>query len=248
MKLRVIIVEDEKRSMETLKNLLKSYCEEVEVVAMATNVNEGIKAINMHRPDLVFLDIEMQSHTGFDLLDQVEYREFEVIFTTAFEQYAIKAIKFSAFDYLLKPLDPKELQEAVRQAAGKISNHAAADRIDHLLQNIDNSKGNSITLSTAEGIEFVQLDEIVRIEANGAYTNFYLKRDRQIMVSKNLKEYERLLSEFHFLRIHNSNIINLKEVKRYIKSEGGAVEMKNGDRVPISHSRKEGFLEAMKMV
>lgn len=248
MKLRVIIVEDEKRSLETLKNLLAAYCETVEVVATATDVKGGIEAINNHRPELVFLDIEMQSHTGFDLLEQVTFRDFEVIFTTAFEQYAIKAIKFSAFDYLLKPLDPEELQEAVSRVAGKIHSEASAQKIEHLLDNISGGKSNSIRLSTAEGIEFVPVDEIIRIEASGAYSIFRLKEGRQVMVSKNIKEYERLLSDFPFLRIHNSNVINLKEVKRYIKSEGGAVEMKNGDRVPISHSRREGFLEAMKAV
>lgn len=246
--LKIVIVEDEKKSLEGLKNLLEEFCPDTQVVGTASSVDQGIEQIRQQRPDLVLLDIEMQSATGFDLLEKIGPVDFEVVFTTAYAHYAIKAIKFSALDYLLKPIDIHELQAAVEKVARKLSRSQENNRVDMLLRNLQlpNPKMHKITLSTSEGMVFVPVTDIIRCEASGAYTLFHLKDRKNILVSKNLKEYETLLGDSGFFRVHNSHLINLAEVDRYIKSEGGTVVMKDGSGVAISHTRKDEFLELMK--
>lgn len=248
MKLKIIIVEDEKNSREGLKNLLSEFCPTTEVIGMASNVDEGLKLIKELEPDLLLLDIEMQSATGFDLLEKVADIRFDVIFTTAYEQYAIKAIKFSAMDYLLKPIDIKELIQAVERVQNKRSNGASNQQVKYLLENLQAapSKINKITLSTSDGMVFLPVSEIIRCEAQGAYTQFNLKNGKKILVSKNLKEYELLLHDYKFLRVHNSHLINLEEVGRYVKADGGYAVMNDGTHIPISNTRKDEFLELMR--
>ena len=246
--MKILIIEDEKKSREGLKNLIEEFCDEATVVGMASNVQEGLQQINEKNPDLLMLDIEMQSATGFDLLEKVDSFNFEVIFTTAYEQYAIKAIKFSALDYLLKPIDVQELKQAIEKARMKRSLNTVNERVSLLLKNmrVDNPKTRKITLSTSEGLVFIPVQDIIRCEAQGAYTNFHLRNNKKIMVSKNLKEYENLLGDSGFFRIHNSHLVNLSEVERFIKSEGGYAVMKDGAKVAVSQTRKEEFLELMR--
>lgn len=248
MKLRIVIVEDEKNSREGLKNLLSEFCPNTEVVGMACNIESGLTAIRDLSPDLVLLDIEMQSATGFDLLEKVPDIRFDVIFTTAYEQYAIKAIKFSAMDYLLKPIDVKELVQAVERVQNKRSAGSASQQVKYLLENMRAApnKINKITLSTSDGMVFLPVNEIIRCEAQGAYTQFNLKSGKKILVSKNLKEYEMLLHDYKFLRVHNSHLINLTEVSRYVKADGGYAVMNDGTNIPISNTRKDEFLELMR--
>ncbi len=248
MILRIAIVEDEKKSREGLRNLIEEFCQEVSVCGMASNVNEGLEMIEREKPDLLLLDIEMQSSTGFDLLERLPEINFEVVFTTAYEQYAIRAIKFSAMDYLLKPIDVKELNQAIERVRSKRSAGQVGVKVKQLLDNLrnDSSRNQKITLSTSEGMVFLPVHEIIRCEAQGAYTNFILRSGKKILVSKNLKEYENLLSELEFMRIHNSHLINLAEVERYIKADGGYVVMNDGSQVPVSNTRKDEFLELMK--
>ncbi len=248
MKIKVIIVEDEKNSREGLKNLLNEFCPEADVVGMASSVNEGLELIRRVNPDLVLLDIEMQTATGFDLLEQIEHITFDVVFTTAYEQYAIKAIKFSALDYLLKPIDVNELKAAIEKVVLKRSRGNENEQVKLLLKNLklENPKTHKITLSTSEGLVFIPVNDIIRCEAQGAYTTFFLKADKKILVSKNLKEYELLLGDHGFFRVHNSHLINLAEVERYVKSDGGYVVMKDGSQSAISHTRKDEFLELMR--
>ena len=245
--IRVVIVEDEKHSRETLKNLLTEFCKEVEIVGMAGNVETAVQTINEQRPDLLFLDIELQTGTGFDVLNNLKDLHFEVVFTTAFEQYAIKAIKFSSLDYLLKPIDILELQEVVERAKEKKSNSFNNEKLETLLNNLKSTPDGErkICLATQDTIEFINIKEIIYCEANGSYTLFYLKSGAKLLVSKNLKEYENLLGDYHFMRVHNSFLINLHEVKSLVKSEGGYIVMNNQAQISISPKKRELFLEKM---
>ena len=244
--LKVIIVEDELHSREALKNLINDYCEQVEILKLAASVEEGIEAIQLHKPELVFLDIEMPTGTGFDLLERAQHLNFEVIFTTAFEHYALKAIKFSAIDYLLKPIDVEELQNAIAKVQQKRSSEHNK-KLETLLSNIQNKSGQeeTITLATSEGFEFIPVSNILYCQANGSYTNFHLKDSKPLLVSKHLKEYENLLADHNFMRVHQSYLINLSEVKKYVKADGGYIVMKDDSIVNISIKKKEEFLRYM---
>jgi len=244
---KVVIVEDEMHSRELLKNMLAMYCKEINNITTASSVEEGVQAIKAADPDFVFLDIEMQTGTGFDLLQQFPNPSFDVVFTTAYDHYAVKAIKFSAADYLLKPIDAEELKEAVNKVILKRKENVMPLALQALMNNLrkPSNAPQTITLATSEGLEFIPLTDIIYIEASGPYSTFYLKNDRKIIVSKNLKEYEKLLTDHNFLRIHNSHIINICEVKRMIKTDGGYAIMSNGAQLIISPKRKESFLQMM---
>jgi two-component system LytT family response regulator len=245
---RVIIVEDEARSRTFLADLLREHCPGLEIVDVAANVETAVAAIRAHHPDLVFMDIELQTGTGFDVLEQIRDLRPAVIFTTAYDHYAIKAIKFSAVDYLLKPIDVAELKAAVARAAANKAQSSNQQTLDVLMHNLKQLRANenpTITLSLAEGIEFIPVREIIRIEAAGAYTNFFLKGGKKLMVSKNLKEYEQMLTDHHFMRVHNSHIINLAEVKRMVKADGGYAVMSDDAQVVISPKKRDEFMQAM---
>ncbi len=249
MNLRAIIVDDEKHSRETLKNLVTEFCADVEILATTSTINEAISAIKTQKPDLVFMDIELQTGTGFDILEQVGDINFEVIFTTAFEQYALKAVKFSSLDYLLKPIDLEELQKAVEKARKIKDKNIYSKQLETLLHNLKQQQpnNNKICLATADGYEFINVDEIMYCKAEGSYTTFKLTNGTSLLVSKHLKEYENLLTDQHFMRVHNSFLINLNEVKKYVKSDGGYILMNNGESVSISRNKKEEFFNIMNL-
>ncbi|MBS9462718.1 response regulator transcription factor [Flagellimonas sp. 389] len=248
MILKVVIVEDEKRSRDTLKTLLEEFCKDVQVIATASSVSEAVKVLSVFSPDVVFLDIELQSGIGFDILEQIKDPDFEIIFTTAFEKYAIRAIKFSSLDYLLKPIDLDELKEAVEKARRRMDTNVYRQQIETLMQSIGNDsyKQEKICLATTSGMEFIAIEDIVLCKADGSYTCFVLKNKNTLLVSKHLKEYEILLAEQQFMRVHNSFLINLKEVKKYIKSDGGYIIMSNDMHVSISPRKKDELIESMK--
>ncbi|NVN16711.1 response regulator [Muricauda sp. HICW] len=248
MILKAVIIEDEKHSRETLKSMLEEFCKEVQVIAMAGSVEEAVKVLSIYSPDIVFLDIELQSGVGFDVLNQIKDPNFEVVFTTAFEKYAIKAIKFSSLDYLLKPIDLDELQQAVEKARNRMDTNVYREQLDTLMQSISRGKvrPEKICLATTAGMEFIALDEIVACKADGSYTCFMLEDESMLLVSKHLKEYEMLLSEHYFMRVHNSFLINLKKVKKYVKSDGGHLIMSNDMQVNISPRKRDDLIEAMK--
>lgn len=246
MKLKAIIIEDEKHSRETLKNLLENFCEGVEVIEMAGGITEALKIIPGSGVDVVFMDIELQSGTGFDILAQLPEINFEVIFTTAFDQYAIKAVKLSSLDYLLKPIDLEELQLAVQKAKKIKDKDIHREQLQTLLKNIKKQNSLSkICIATSEGFEFINIADIYYCEASGSYTSFVLANGKKLLVSKHLKEYENLLNDQQFMRVHNSYLINLREVKKYVKSDGGYIIMNNDDLVSISRNKKEVFIQAM---
>ena len=249
MNLRAIIVDDEKHSRETLKNLVAEFCTNVEILTTASTISEALSAIKTQNPDLVFLDIELQTGTGFDILEQLGDINFEVIFTTAFEQYALKAVKFSSLDYLLKPIDLDELQKAVEKAKKIKDSNIYNKQLETLIYNLKQQQPNHnrICLSTSDGYEFINIAEIMYCKAEGSYTTFKLINGTNLLVSKHLKEYENLLAEQHFMRVHNSFLINLNEVKKYVKADGGYILMNNGESVSISRNKKDEFFKIMNL-
>lgn len=246
MSIKAIIIEDEKHSRESLINLLEEFCDDVKIIGTADSVPKALDLIPLSNPDVVFMDIELNSGTGFDILTQLPELNFEVIFTTAFDQYAIKAVKFCSLDYLLKPIDIEELQIAIEKAKQIKDKKIYKKQLETLLKNIKPSSQNSkICLATSEGFEFINVNEILYCKAEGSYTLFTLKNNSNFLVSKHLKEYETLLLDQNFMRVHNSFLINLKEVKKFVKSDGGYIIMCNGDMVNISRNKKELFIDAM---
>jgi two-component system LytT family response regulator len=244
--IKSIIVEDEAQNRENLVRLLAAYCSQVEVVAQCASAAEARQAIIEQHPDLAFLDIEMPGGNGFSLLESLPNAHFEVIFVTAYDHYGIQAIKFSALDYILKPIDSDELRKAVEKASQKIARKEENMRMLHLLQNARSAPSNrTIALSLAESIEFVPVQSIVRCESDSNYTTFFLKSGEQLIVSRTLKEFDELLAPHGFLRVHQSYLININEIKSYVKSDGGYIRMKDGATVSISRQRREMVLKAL---
>jgi two-component system, LytTR family, response regulator len=248
-KLATLIVDDEPDAVNFISSIIREYCPQLEIIGTAASANEGVKIILERQPELVFLDVEMPYGSGFDLLARFPEKTFDVIFITAFNHYAIKAIKFSAVDYMLKPININEFIEAVEKVLHKrlsISNRNT--NYSALLENLRSPVPSKLAIPTSDGMEYLKTDEIIRIEADRSYSWFFLKDKRKILVSKNLKEYQELLSDRHFFRPHNSHLINLEHVKKYIRHEGGAIEMDDGYQVPLSKPRREFFLAQMSKI
>ena len=244
--LNVVIVEDEHHNRENLKALLEEVPAPIKLLGEAATKAEAVDMIRAVKPDLVLMDIELNEGTGFDVLSELPKGGFEVVFTTAFEHYALRAIKFSSIDYLLKPINQNELNEAIDKARQKKDEVMQKRQLELLLSSLDHKQEQrNICLSTSEGIEFIKTTEILYCEASGSYTHFHLKGNHKLLVSKNLKEYALLLDDQDFMRVHNSYLINLKEVKRFVKSEGGYILMNNEANIPISAKKREEFLERM---
>ncbi len=246
-KLKAIIVDDEQDAVNFINSIIGEYCSSLDVVGKANNVIQGVAAIKEHDPDLVFLDVEMPNGTGFDLLAQFPEKDFDVIFITAFNHYAIKAIKFSAVDYILKPININEFIDAVNKVIKKRSERRTQgnENLRILMENLRSALPSRLAIPTADGMEYLNPKDILRIEADRSYSWFYLPGDRKILVSKHLKEFQELLSDRYFFRSHNSHLINLKYVKKFIRREGGYIEMADGAMIPISRNRKDLFLAQM---
>lgn len=239
-----ILIDDEAHCTRTLKWELERHCPEVEVVAVCSSGEEGLAAIHESKPDLVFLDIEMPGMNGFDMLGRLDKIDFQVVFCTAYDQYAIKAFKLSATDYLLKPVDSHELVAAVEKAARQSSKGITSDQITELISAIGHPgrEFRRIALSTSDGLEFVDTDRILYCESQSNYTNIVLEDGRKVLLSKTLKEIDELLTGFGFFRAHKSHLINLRHVTKYVRGDGGYVVMRNGVTITIARSRKEEFL------
>lgn len=244
--IRTIIVDDEQHCIEALQTMLTKKCPEVTVLAGVKSVQEARNLIDELRPDLVFLDVEMPHQNGFELLKQYDRIPFDVIFTTAYEQYALKAIKFNALDYLLKPFSIQELQDALRKFHERRQNKPEPGMapLEMFLQNMKTLQHSNkkIALPTINGLVFMPVQQIVRCESTGNYTKIFFTDRKQLLVSKPLKEFEELLTDVDFFRVHNSHLINLQQMDSYIQGEGGFALMSDGTQVEVSRRRKAEFL------
>ncbi len=244
--IKTIIIEDEPYCCETLVTLLEEYCPEVEVAAVLHNSKDALEAIKKLSPDLVFLDVEMPHMNGFEMLEQLHQINFELIFCTSYDQYALKAIRFSAIDYLLKPVDSDELQEAVQKVIRR-SQKPIAEQLEILLQKIHapSTPVSKIAMPTMEGLQMIQVNSIISCEADSNYTILHLKDKKKTVVSSTLKEIEELLEDHAFVRVHRCYLVNLNEVEKYVKGEGGYLVMSDGATVDVSRSKKEVLLKRL---
>ena len=247
--LRTILVDDEPRGLNSLHKLLQLNCPEVNVVAACSSVDEASEKMKILEPDLIFLDIAMPVKNGFDLLKEFKEFNFEVIFVTAHNQFMIEAFHFSAIDYLLKPIDDDLLIDAVRRAGKRIVEKSGGKNIEAFLHNMQQKqtpRDLKLCIPSVKGFQVVELDDILYAEAAGNYTNFHLTNQQAICTSKPIHEYEELLNDAGFIRIHKSNLVNLLHVKEYLKGEGGSVILSNGKEVEVARRKKDVFLNRMK--
>jgi two-component system, LytTR family, response regulator len=244
--LRSIIIDDEPLNAATLKNDLNVHCPSVQIVSICHSAKEGIMAIKKERPDLIFLDIEMPWMNGFEMLEMLDEINFSLIFTTAHDQFAAKAFRISAVDYLLKPIDANDLTEAVKKAQQKLEQQQGQANIENLLRNIKQpSSQQKIALPYREGYEFVEVTHIIYCQAEGAYTKVFLDNKKYIVVSKTLGDIEELLPTDLFQRIHHSTVVNLGYVTHFVRSDGGYVKLRTGESLIVSKSKKEAVMERL---
>ena len=241
--IKTIIIDDEPSSRKTLSLMLDRFKEVINLVDMCTNPVSGCESIALHQPDLVFLDIEMPVMNGFEMLKKIGTINFEVIFTTAYDQYAINAIRFSALDYLLKPISREDLEGAIEKCSKVISQKKSQEKFEVLFNNMNkkNVLDNTIALSSLDGISIVKLSDIVRLEAQGRYTKIYFSNKETILMSKTLKDFEEMLPASDFFRIHDAQIINLSFLKKYLRS--GTVILNDDSEHGVSRTRKEEFVK-----
>lgn len=239
--IHAVIIDDEQKCIETLEILLKMHCPDITLDAVCQSGEAGIKAINQHKPDVVFLDIEMPKMNGFDMLEKFEKIFFHVVFTTAYNQFAIKAFKYSALNYLLKPIDPDDLKATVSRIK-ELKNVPFREQFDILLHNIQiNNKPQRIALSTGDGLVFVNTKDIMYCHSESNYTHVLLTSGEKYLLAKTIKEFEDTLSENNFFRVHNSYVVNLDQVKKFVRGDGGYVVMNDGTQITIARARKEEF-------
>lgn len=246
--INTVIVDDEKKGRDLLQILLREHCPAVNVVGVAEDISKALELINLLNPDLIFLDIQMPGGSGFDLLEKIGERKVHVIFVSAYHEHAIKAFKFSALDYLLKPVDEEELIKAVKKAETLTTKPQAPKDAELSKANSGNDRNNRLALSTNLGLVFVEISDIERCEAAGKYTVCFLTDGKEIIVTKNLKEFEDVLSGYNFIRVHHSHLINLEYIKQYHKGRGGYIMMKSGSSITVSQRKKDEFLKRLNKI
>jgi two-component system LytT family response regulator len=243
--IKAILIDDEVHCVDTLSMLISDYCPEVQVMEQCVSAKQGLIAVGRHHPELIFLDIEMPVMNGFEFLEQFTDIPFSVIFTTSYDQYAIKAIHFSALDYLLKPIDPKELVAAVQKVRVQ-KMLPSAEQFRMLIDQVQNrvKQFTKVAVPTSEGFELIPVEEIIFCEADDNYTRFFLKNKKRVIACRTLKEVEKQLTDFvSFIRVHHSYMVNLNEVNKYIRGEGGYLIMSDGATVNVSRSRKDALMK-----
>lgn len=246
--MQVMLIDDEPSNLEFITNLIKMYCPTVSVVGAFTDPFEGMAAILKQKPDVLLVDIEMPGLTGLELVRRLPNIEFEVIFVTAHNQYALNAIKLSALDFILKPVSPSELEKALAKAGEKMKQKKTMEQLSVLAgllnrsPDMKNSQQQKIALPTSDGITYFEMSNIIRIKANGGYCEFILDERNPLLISKNIGVYEETLENYQFMRVHRSDIINLHYVIEFVKHDGGYVRMKDGSRVDVSQTKKEELL------
>lgn len=245
--IRTVLVDDENNSIKVLQKLLQEYCPQVTVVGTADGVETGADLILSARPGLVILDIEMAQGNAFDLLNQFQPLSFQVIFVTAFDNYALRAFKYSAVDYLLKPVNIRDLCTAVERVSDKFEEKSVLGRMTALLQNLSGVQqlDQKVAIPTVNGFLFITLREIVRLEAKGGYTMIYLTNKEGILATRSIKEYEDLLPEAFFCRIHSSHIINMQKIQKYQKGRGGYVTMEDNSTIEVASRRRDEFMQRL---
>jgi two-component system LytT family response regulator len=243
---KAIIIDDEPYCCEILAAMLESDCPDVEVINICTNGRDALSAIKRHPPDVVFLDVEMPRMNGFEMLEQLSSIKFHLIFTTSYDQYALKAIRFSAVDYLLKPIDREELKKAVQKVNDRIQ-APVPQQLEILLEKIRYPAKpiNKIALPTMEGLQMVPVDDIISCESDDNYTSIQLKNSKKMLVTRTLKDMEEILEQHSFVRVHRFYIINLNEIEKYIKGEGGYLVMSDGNTIDVARNKKEVLLKKL---
>ncbi|PZF71307.1 LytR/AlgR family response regulator transcription factor [Taibaiella soli] len=245
--MNAILVDDEKLNSEILREILKRYCPQVTVIAVCTDIAGAMQEIESQKPELVFLDIQMPNGSGFDLLDRIQQKNMEVIFVTAYDNFLLKAIRYSALDYILKPVNIGEIVNAVSRAEKRLTDRTFNDQLQLLLSNMQKpTQTQKIAIPVKDEYIFITVSDIVRLEANGAYTEIFTNDGKSFLTSKNMKEYEDLLPESMFCRVHHAHIINMNFVRSYHKGRGGYVQMSNGITIEVSVRKKDEFLSRFK--
>lgn len=245
--MRALIIDDEKKARETIKNIIQLYCPEINITGEADSVKTGLELIARENPELVFLDINLSDGNGFDLLKKITPINFKIIFISAHEDHALKAFKFSALDYILKPVNPDELVAAVEKAKSYHVKDNINQKFEAFISNMENisREVKKIILKTSDSIHVINVNEIIRCEADRNYTVFKLNSGKQILVSNTLKEYDEMLSGYQFFRTHQSHLVNINHISSYEKKEGGFLVMKDKSIVPVSVRRKELLLDLL---
>ncbi len=244
--LKTIIVDDNYNSLQNLQQKVAEFCPDLKVVATSQSPEEAIVLIRQHNPELLFLDIEMPRMNGFRMLDELEHYDFDIVFTTAYNHYAIDAIRISAFDYLTKPIAIKDLQHTVERL---VKSHALQTKQQYelLRQSFATARSQEerIAVPTGDGLEFLSIKNILRLESNSNYSKIFLVDGRNMVVTRLLKDFESLLEPYQFYRIHHSHLVNLKYIQKYIRGDGGQVVMQNGDTIDVARRKKEEFLKLL---
>jgi len=242
--IKAVIVDDEKKGRETLASLLSKHCEQVLLVGQAGNAVDGFNVISAQNPDLIFLDVEMPGGTGFDMLEMFDAVNFDVVFTTAYGHYAIQAFRYSAFDFLLKPVEVDQLIDVCNRVGAKRGQPKMNTQILTLLENLNKEQPNrKMVIPDLNGLTVVDVEDITRFESDSSYTTVHMRDGAKYVQSKHLKEIENMMTDTHFIRVHRSHIINMNHVKRYVKGEGGYVIMRDGTEVEISRRRKNDLMQ-----
>jgi len=243
--IKAIVIDDQKNSREVITELLKECFEEIKVVAEAGDVKHSIEEIEKHKPNLLFLDVDLPDGTGFDILKNIDYSNIKVVFITAHQDYAIQAIKFSAFDFILKPFNTSELIKTVRKVLDEHTAQNNSLRFESILSNFGNSlpELKKIVLKTSDRIYLVNIKDITHCEADNNYTIFYLVNGTTIMVSKTIKTYETLLAEHQFMRVHQSHLVNLNYIQHFDKPDGGMLVLSDNSTIPVSHQKRAILLD-----
>ncbi len=240
--LRTVVIEDEIDSQKLLTKIINEYCIDLEIVGLAENILDGKVIIESQFPDLVFLDIELKDGNSFQLLESLEKRQFKIIFTTAYQEYALKAFKYEAVDYILKPYSPKQVIAAVERVKKRQYDETIYNRLDYLVKQSTKNKHERISIPTLEGVSLFNINDILRLEADRTYCYIYLSDGTKVMVSKPLKEISNMLPETMFFRSHSGHLLNVNYVGKYLNEDGGYALMSDGAQVPVSRRRKKEFL------
>ncbi len=245
--MRTLIVDDEVNARQLVRNILEMYCDKVEIVGEAVDVKDAVKKIKSLKPDLCLLDIQMPDGTGFDLLKKCKPLNFDFIFITAFEQYAIKAIKMSALDYIVKPINTNELVQAVEKASERQEEAFVGEqKLDNYIQNLQRDPGEKrIMMNTLDALYSIKVKDIIRCEADKNYTEIFLASQKKLVISKTLKEFEEMLVESGFFRTHQSHLINISFIESFEKGLSGVAVLADGSKIPVSSRRKESFLQLL---